>query len=147
MYSITVKELFLTSYSKEIMNEYWEYFRTDNISCPPEWFERSFNRTFNEICSIEPLKSDAMIGGRWECENMIDVFVLMPGDETEYGLELNEWEEVLGYNVTVETAIKFSIERLLAAILHSMTFFGSTASEVHEKIVEFESDLKDMEAN
>ena len=124
-----------------------------------EEHKHSFRKMIDGIKEVLPLKSDNFINAEYlDCipgvkldENdfdevsfsvntkgidlrKIDVFLKEADSAEKYSFKLTEWEESLGYLVPEYLVQEFGLETLMAAILYEMTWFGTSAEEIHEQI-------------
>ena len=159
----TVKECFIECEFDKLLTEFFYYWRTEE--------ELTFNGKYKEafrniIDGIEKLSSkigENMIGidywypypddvpEEWVPlsinSNGIDlktlnVFVTEPGDETKYHFKCSEWEIILGYRVPDSLIYEYGLETLMAAVLYEMTWFGSSAEEIHNYLLAEEKEMK-----
>jgi hypothetical protein len=66
-------------------------------------------------------------------EFIFDVFGLINGDENHYALEMNSWNEWLGYDILNKSIEVYGQAEVLAHILYEMTFFGFSSKTVHKR--------------
>lgn len=157
----TVKERFLECNMRKFNNEFFLFFKREDRLVPTEEHYKIFKDLIDRISKITPLKSNEVINAESDYFSSksksyyddnyemslaindkgidlreIDVYVTVPDDEKKYSFKLTEWEESLGYLVPNFLVEKFGLETLMAAVLYEMTWFGATAEEVHEYIID-----------
>lgn len=152
----TVKERFLECNMDEFMKEFFLFFNREDRLVPTEEHYKRFRELIDGIRKITPLKSDEVINAeiynissdiKGDNEEVslaindkgidlkeIDVYVTEPDSDEKYSFMLTEWERSLGYLVPDFLVQKFGLETLMAAVLYEMTWFGTSAEEVHEQI-------------
>lgn len=75
----------------------------------------------NETIFVEYYPSDLIIGGE-----DVHVFSMTDGDAERYGVETQDWKDILGSNVSFDKCSNKSLEEVAAAIFWEMSFFGWT---------------------
>ena len=160
----TIKERILECDMRKFNNEFFLFFKREDRLIPTEEHYKIFRDLIDGISKITPLKSNEVINaeinhisyeikrGNEEASlaindkgidlKEVDVYVTEPDKDEKYSFMLNEWERSLGYLVPDFLVQKFGLETIMAAVLYEMTWFGTTAEEVHEYIVDTFEALK-----
>jgi len=66
-------------------------------------------------------------------EFIFDVFGIIDGDCNHYALEMNTWNEWLGYDILNKSIEVYGQAAVLAHILYEMTFFGFSSKAVNKR--------------
>jgi len=72
----------------------------------------------------------------WGKDKIMDYFNKEKPNITTYGFEFSEWKEVIGYKVWHGSIEEYGTDRCISAILHEMTYCGSTPEDVKKHINE-----------
>lgn len=79
--------------------------------------------------------------GEWETH----VYYNIPNDESNYGLELTPWNEVLGMKVC-RTSPTISNVEVVARILFEITFMGFSEEQIEDRVEELRSRYREYNA-
>jgi len=76
-------------------------------------------------------------------EFIFDVFGIIRGDKSHYALEMNPWDEWMGFYVLDKSIETYRASIVLAHSLYEMTFFGYTSTIVRKRIAEEKNTLEE----
>lgn len=80
----------------------------------------------------DPVIEDKIDTSGWNAQDVKVYLVSLPYIPS-YGFEFADWDDVLGYEVFLESVDKYSIDRCAAAVLFEMTYGGFTPEEKKER--------------
>lgn len=99
------------------------------------------NEVFNAITyKIQPVYYDEFkicieyVSDEEEDLHYEDVYGLDLITNTKYGLEINPWEQTLGYLVDDSSVAQYGKERFAALVLWEMTWFGYSNEAIQKKL-------------
>ncbi|MDL2318439.1 hypothetical protein LJC74_05090 [Eubacteriales bacterium OttesenSCG-928-A19] len=121
----------------------WEYLVSYYPNaCTYEGYQHAFHELNNTV-PVKPAVAMEVFVEKIYDENdpegyYFDIYGVQSGDSTHCSLKFSPWEELLSYQVSLESIEKYGLIAVTAHILYDMTWFGGTSEAVAKFCKELE---------
>lgn len=83
------------------------------------------SRTIDDVIHFEDVEEDG--------EKYIHVFAIKDDNNDRWGLDFEDWCNIVDMNINEEVFERYSKQRILAELLWDITFFGYTNAEIQKR--------------
>ena len=129
---MNVKECILRCDPEMMLTDYLRCYGKSSDPQPTDMERKAFRKLLDEVSSITPVDTNATLAATETETGLLDV-AMIDSKQKEYGLLLMDLCKVLGLHIPQELTERFDNNRLMAAVLYEMTWFGMTKEEVDKE--------------
>ena len=129
---LNVKECILKCDLEKMLTDYLRCYGKSSNPQPTDMERKAFRKLLEEVSGIPPVDINAALAAAEKENSLLDV-TMIDSQQKEYGLLFMDWCEVLGLHIPQELTERFDNNRLMAAVLYEMTWFGMTKEEVDKE--------------
>ena len=130
---LNVKECILKCDLEKMLTDYLRCYGKSSNPQPTDMERKAFRKLLEEVRGIPPVDINAALAAAEKENSLLDV-TMIDSQQEEYGLPFMDWCEVLGLHIPQTLAERFDLNRLMAAVLYEMTWFGMTEEEVDPRV-------------
>ena len=127
----TVKECMMQCDPNKMLVAYLCCFGKDVHPIPTKNEIKGFQNLLNAVNRVEPIQTGSTLCVKTVADSL-DI-TMVDSQQQESSLLLMEWAEVLGLTIHIADTDQFEEERVMAAVLYEMTWFGLTAETVRRE--------------